>query len=128
MPFAIPCLLYFLWEELKKPLILVAPMASKVAAEQLMVCIILDGSCLHFNLVILCHPKEWINVVTALLVELKALVVDQREGCSGCIRVPKASHFEAPSFCKTWRSMMICTQDTLIASNNARPMHVTWKA
>jgi hypothetical protein len=46
---------------------LVAPMAPKVATKPLMVSIILDGSYPHFNLVILCHPKEWINLITALL-------------------------------------------------------------
>jgi hypothetical protein len=46
---------------------LVAPMAPEVATKSLMVCIILDGLCLQFNLVTLYHPEEFINVVTALL-------------------------------------------------------------
>jgi hypothetical protein len=48
---------------IKKPLMLVIPIVLEVAAEP----IILNGSCPHFNLVILCHPKEWINLVTTLL-------------------------------------------------------------
>jgi hypothetical protein len=55
---------------------LLAPMASKVVAKQLMVCIIFNCSCPHFELVILCHPIEWIKIITALLVELTALEVD----------------------------------------------------
>jgi hypothetical protein len=53
--------------ESEKTMMLVAPMALEVAAEQFMLCIIFDGLCPHFNLIILCHPKEWINLVTALL-------------------------------------------------------------
>jgi hypothetical protein len=46
---------------------LLVPMAPEVATKPLTLCIILDGSCPQFNLVIFCHPEEFINVVTALL-------------------------------------------------------------
>jgi hypothetical protein len=46
---------------------MVAPMAPEVATEPLTVYIILDGLCPQFNLVILCHLEQFINVVTALL-------------------------------------------------------------
>jgi hypothetical protein len=46
---------------------LLDPMAPEVVIEPLMLCIILDGSCPQFNLIIFCHPEEFINVVTALL-------------------------------------------------------------
>jgi hypothetical protein len=46
---------------------LLVPMAPEVATEPLMLCIVLDGPCLQFNLVIFCHQEEFINVVTALL-------------------------------------------------------------
>jgi hypothetical protein len=76
MALAIPTVLYFLLGESEKLLMLFAPMASKVAAKELKVCIVFNSSCPHFNLVIFCHPKVWINIVTTLLVKLVALKVD----------------------------------------------------